>query len=968
MKLKDGDQLVRRQRKEVNMASRYLKLILAFVLIIVMIPIHNTLAFDFNMFEKNAELDGSVFVGEGSAPDVDASGDDPLDEPPVSGTDDAGLEGQEASPGIDRIENASAGIDCTEDGSFESLDGLSASIFDSLGEGSLIGAERGLLEENILMGAFAMVNADYTIDLCTTVASGTGYTVSGSTPAYTGSPIPPSSNRGLTFTSAANGKVYRITQSYALYSPPDPAFPKAGSSIFTSIIVPGGVDVTVIINDIDFNGAISVTGGKLTLILDDKNYIRSMISVPTGSELIIDSYNDNNAYDRLIMSSPANSTRYSAYIGGNSNPGVPDNNGIAAGTITINGGGIKIDARSTGAGIGGGGGNGASGRGASGGNITITGGNIEIYQYGSGNDLGGGIGGAAIGGGGGMGANGGDGGNIHITGGTINVTQRTRGAAIGGGSFGTCGNVTIDGGTVNATMVRAAELFGAGEGSAIGSSAGTNSVGQGYITINGGNITAIASSVGGAGIGIANGGQPCAISITGGTIYAKSTQSAGIGVFGEERGSSISITGGTVVAESLENAAIGGRVGPTYEPALHLSSAANVTAYCCGPAPAINAQNNTGNGYFVNAGFDSALSASSSTTLKVYAAAGGGTELRTLSLPAGFRNFAYSSGLTKSRIDNIIAYNGSAISGIVVRKVGSSPEIYSIINRSEYNAYNSNANNGYLPVILSNGSGVNMTVTEKYVDVFGAPIPGKSDTTQSVAFNTTYGKAIPPVTGCNGKGHKWDSVPGGSGTDYTSGAPSGVVITANRTIYFVYETYADVTVSKTVTGKFGDKNKSFPFTVQFFDGSGTPLAAGGTYSYDGGVIPGSDATAPPNGVLTLAAQGKATFNLKHGQKIKIKDVPPNYRIEITETADPNYITSYLDNANPGKKNINYTGIQTVGSGSRAFDFENYRDEVPLVGVKEDIASPMILLFAMLAMLAAVAAAEIRRRKRSWTRL
>ena len=573
-----------------------------------------------------------------------------------------------------------------------------------------------------------------TIDLSARSDSvtGTGYVISGG-PAYAYIPnfLMTTAAGGLTgnlaFNTGANGKVYHIIQTGV----PNPGVasslgPQYGTSMIMSISVPTGVNVTLVVTGIDLIGSISLAGtANVNLIVDGTNYVRTSISVPSSGALTIDSLSESDTEGRLIMPSTTNSTSNSAVIGGAANNG--------GGAITINGGSIQITARSSGAGIGGGGAT-ATGSAAGGGTITINGGAVSVAQYGSstgfsGAGIGGGgaaangfvggnggtitinngtvsvtqygndtsFGGAGIGGGAGSdsstgaGAAGGDGGAININGGTVTVTQQTRGAGIGGGTYGAAGNITITGGNINVNAT------GTSSGAAIGTGTGTNP-GTGSVTISGGTVSAVSYMTG---IGRVHG--PAAdpfftITITGGTVYAKGTLGPGIGYWAYSYGNPITITGGDVIGESVSSTGIGGSTDDLVD--LHLDASANVRAYSGGTKPAIKVRGNSGDGYYVNASLDNVVSSTAATTLRVYSTAGVPL-LKTLTLPANYTCFAYSSDLTVARTDNIWALNGKTLLGNIVRTNDRSPNIYSVISLGGYNANNSNAGNGVLPVTLN---------------------------------------------------------------------------------------------------------------------------------------------------------------------------------------------------------------------------------------------------------------------------
>jgi len=546
--------------------------------------------------------------------------------------------------------------------------------------------------------------ADYTytatIDLSTTPNStGTGYTVSGVPYAYDPRFLVTSPTGGLTFNAGAGGQVYHIIQTGVPNAGVPGANGKYGTSMILNIAVSTGVnDLTLVISDIHLIGSITLSGtAKINLILDGANYIRTSIWASSSTGVTIDSLNGSNTGDRLIMPYDANTNiANAAKIGGRANE-----NG---GTVTINGGSVEITARSNGAAIGGGGTTTSTAAGNSG-NITINGGNVTVTQNGSdANEGGAGIGGggAVTGSGGGVGGNGSNGGTILITGGNVTVTQATYGAGIGGGHYGAAGNITIKGGTVNITSTNA------NAGAAIGTGVGTNA-GTGSITISGGNISAVATWTGIGRIHGTTGATGFNITISGGTVYAKGTNGPGIGYWAASFGDFLNITGGTVTAESVNSAAIGGSADSNTT--FNLSAVAKVTAVSGGTLPAINAQDNQGNGYYVNATLNAAISASADATLKVYAAANMNSLLKTLTLPAKYTHFAYSSDLAAQRTDYIFALVNSGYVGAIVRVSDGSQNIFSVKTRAGYNAYGST--DGSLPVKLD--AGIPFTGSDRYL-------------------------------------------------------------------------------------------------------------------------------------------------------------------------------------------------------------------------------------------------------------
>lgn len=148
-----------------------------------------------------------------------------------------------------------------------------------------------------------------------------------------------------------------------------------------------------------------------------------------------------------------------------------------------------------------------------------------------------------------------------------------------------------------------------------------------------------------------------------------------------------------------------------------------------------------------------------------------------------------------------------------------------------------------------------------------------------------------------------------------------------------------LTVTKTVTGNFGDKSKAFEFSMKVDNGDN---------SFDLTV----------NGkALTKGTQGDYTFSLKHGESIEIKGIPVGKQIVLAETKAENYGVKF------GENDMITSGPRTVTIGGLTADteiaVENYRNTQPDTGVLVD-SLPYILI----ACVAGVAALFlIRRRKK-----
>lgn len=155
-------------------------------------------------------------------------------------------------------------------------------------------------------------------------------------------------------------------------------------------------------------------------------------------------------------------------------------------------------------------------------------------------------------------------------------------------------------------------------------------------------------------------------------------------------------------------------------------------------------------------------------------------------------------------------------------------------------------------------------------------------------------------------------------------------------------------ISNTVAGEFGNKDHAFHFTITLKDADGKPLS--GTYDYTGAAIAG--VTAPADGTLTLDADGKAEFTLKHGQSIVLKGIHIGEQYEVVETeADLNgYVTT-----STGEKNLSVTADQRAA-------FTNTRAMSPPTGITDGNHWPVMLLGTLLLLLTCIGMLWARRRR------
>jgi hypothetical protein len=118
---------------------------------------------------------------------------------------------------------------------------------------------------------------------------------------------------------------------------------------------------------------------------------------------------------------------------------------------------------------------------------------------------------------------------------------------------------------------------------------------------------------------------------------------------------------------------------------------------------------------------------------------------------------------------------------------------------------------------------------------------------------------------------------------YTWFCESDTTITFTNT-YTPPEDSVDLTLSKTVTGNFSDRDQAFSFTIALTDQDGEPLS-----NQDIEVLlPGQTETT----VYTTDADGQLTVSLKDGQQVTLQDLPQGTQYTVTETDADQYSTSF----------------------------------------------------------------------------
>lgn len=155
-------------------------------------------------------------------------------------------------------------------------------------------------------------------------------------------------------------------------------------------------------------------------------------------------------------------------------------------------------------------------------------------------------------------------------------------------------------------------------------------------------------------------------------------------------------------------------------------------------------------------------------------------------------------------------------------------------------------------------------------------------------------------------------------------------ISADTTFYAKYvPASANLTVTKTVTGKLGDTNKAFTF--QILDASGNPVTlTTGNYEFSN-----------TNGaLLNDGTDGK--FTLKDGASITFKNLPSGqYKVVEDNYSGEKYETSYV--VDSGTPVNGQEATVTIGTDAKQIDFTNHRTLEPDLGVLLDTLPYLVIL-------------------------
>lgn len=159
-----------------------------------------------------------------------------------------------------------------------------------------------------------------------------------------------------------------------------------------------------------------------------------------------------------------------------------------------------------------------------------------------------------------------------------------------------------------------------------------------------------------------------------------------------------------------------------------------------------------------------------------------------------------------------------------------------------------------------------------------------------------------------------------------------MTINTDTTFYAKYvPASANLTVTKTVTGKLGDTNKAFTFTITKADGASANII-------DANVeISEADRAK-------VEWKGNGQFTLKDGASITFKNLPSGeYKILEEDYTGEKYETSWQIGTDGEVQEKNSTATVTIGTTEQTVHFTNHRTLEPDLGVLLDTLPYIVIL-------------------------
>ena len=174
----------------------------------------------------------------------------------------------------------------------------------------------------------------------------------------------------------------------------------------------------------------------------------------------------------------------------------------------------------------------------------------------------------------------------------------------------------------------------------------------------------------------------------------------------------------------------------------------------------------------------------------------------------------------------------------------------------------------------------------------------------------------------------------------------------NRIIFYYEENGgASLTVSKSVTGKLGDKDKAFTIQITLLDEDNKPVEAS---------FPVSGPGYGEGEQISFDTEGKTEIGLKDGQSVQISNLEAGNQFKVQEISVPaGYEVTYNNRADED-------GIQGKLEEETQVSIVNHREEIPVTSINDENrkVSLLILVISSCTLLSGLCGVVIRRQRKS----
>ena len=182
---------------------------------------------------------------------------------------------------------------------------------------------------------------------------------------------------------------------------------------------------------------------------------------------------------------------------------------------------------------------------------------------------------------------------------------------------------------------------------------------------------------------------------------------------------------------------------------------------------------------------------------------------------------------------------------------------------------------------------------------------------------------------------------------------SDLTVNGENRIIFYYEENdgASLTVSKSVTGKLGDKDKAFTIQITLLDEDNKPVEVS---------FPVSGPGYGEGEQISFDTEGKTEIRLKDGQSVQISNLEAGNQFKVQEISVPaGYEVTYNNRADED-------GIQGKLEEETQVSIVNHREEIPVTSINDENRKVflLILVISSCTLLSGLCGAVIRRQRKS----